>query len=79
MWFRNRIVYWLPANSSMSATEIEQRLEEEDLATLARGRGTAIQRALLAGSELEPSRVFLVTEGKVAEKDGKVRFERGLK
>jgi hypothetical protein len=53
--------------------------QDEDLATLARGRGTAIQRALLAGSELEPSRVFLVTEGKVAEKDGKVRFELGLK
>jgi hypothetical protein len=53
--------------------------QEEDLAALARARANAIQRALLAGSELEPSRVFLVTEGKVAAKDGKVRFELGLK
>jgi hypothetical protein len=53
--------------------------QDDDLATLARERASAIQRALLSGGELEPSRVFLVTEGKVAGKDGKVRFELGLK
>jgi hypothetical protein len=52
---------------------------EGDLATLGRARADAIQRALLAGSELEPSRVFLVTDGKVGGQDGKVRFELGLK
>jgi hypothetical protein len=50
-----------------------------ELEALGRERGAAIQRALLAGGELEPSRVFLVAEGKVGDQDGKVRFELGLK
>ena len=54
-------------------------VEDGALAALGRERADSIQRALLAGSELEPSRVFLVTGGKVGDKDGKVRFELGLK
>jgi hypothetical protein len=38
-----------------------------------------VQRALLGDGRLEPSRVFLVKNGKVAAKDGKVRLELGLK
>jgi hypothetical protein len=54
-------------------------LEDGALATLGRERAAAIQRALLAGNELEPARVYLVTEGKVGDQEGKVRFELGLK
>ncbi len=64
-------------------------LPEGELATLARARADAIQRALLGGGELgdagpgdgklDPSRVFLVNDGKVVAQDGKVRFQLGLK
>jgi hypothetical protein len=47
--------------------------------SLAQERAAAIQRALLAGGELEASRVFLVTNGKAAGSGGKVRLELGLK
>ena len=54
-------------------------LPEGELATLARTRADAIQRALMGGGEIAPSRVFLVTEGKVGAQGGKVRFQLGLK
>ncbi len=54
-------------------------IEEGALAALGRARAEAIQRALLAGSELEPSRVFLVTDGKVGDQEGRVRFELALR
>jgi hypothetical protein len=37
-----------------------------------------VQRALLEGTTLEPTRVFLTKTGKVTPQDGKVRFELGL-
>ncbi|MCU0760371.1 MAG: DUF748 domain-containing protein [Steroidobacteraceae bacterium] len=50
-----------------------------ELEALARARAAAIQRALLSGGTLEPSRVFLLASGKVGEQGGKVRVELGLK
>ena len=52
---------------------------DAELSALGQARGVAIERALLGSSELEPSRVFLSRNGKVAASDGKVRFELGLK
>ena len=49
------------------------------LEALAESRARAIERALLAGGELEPNRVFLARNGKLAPKDGKLRFELALK
>jgi hypothetical protein len=51
---------------------------ETDLAKLAEERAAAIERALLGGGALDPTRVFKVREGKVSANDGKVRFELGL-
>jgi uncharacterized protein involved in outer membrane biogenesis len=49
-----------------------------DLEKLGEARAAEIERALLAGSGLEPSRVFKVREGKVTDDGGKVRFQLGL-
>ena len=51
---------------------------ETDLAKLAEERAAAIERALLGGGALDPTRVFKVREGKVSANDGRVRFELGL-
>ena len=50
-----------------------------DLPALGRECGAAIERALLQAGEIEASRVFLVIDGKIAQQEGKVRFELGLK
>ena len=49
-----------------------------DLEKLGEARAAAVERALLADSGLEPSRVFKVREGKVTDDGGKVRFQLGL-
>lgn len=51
---------------------------DADVEALGQARGEAIQRLLLTDSGLEPTRVFLSRNGKVAVQDGKVRFELGL-
>jgi hypothetical protein len=51
---------------------------EADLGKLGEQRAAAVQRALLEGTTLEPTRVFLTKTGKVTPQDGKVRFELGL-
>ncbi len=51
---------------------------EADLGKLGEQRAAAVQRALLEGTSLEPTRVFLTKTGKVTPQDGKVRFELGL-
>jgi hypothetical protein len=51
---------------------------EADLGKLGQQRAAAVQRALLEGTSLEPTRVFLTKTGKVTSQDGKVRFELGL-
>ena len=63
------------------AKEARGRIVVSDVAleALAQERGEAIQRALLTGTELEPTRVFLTRAGKVSVQDRKVRFELGLK
>ncbi len=54
-------------------------VEDGALEALGEARAKAIERALLAGGELEPGRVFLARNGKVAAQDGKLRFELALK
>ncbi len=51
---------------------------DEQVDALGQARAEAIQRVLLGDSGLEPTRVFLSRNGKVAAQDGKVRFELGL-
>jgi hypothetical protein len=51
---------------------------EGELGKLAEERAGAIERALLADTGLDPTRVFKVREGKVGAHEGKVRFELGL-
>lgn len=53
-------------------------LPETSLAQLGSERALAVERALLAGTGLEPARVFKVRVGKVSARDGRVRFELGL-
>ena len=52
---------------------------ESDFERLAQERSSAVERALLAGGALDPTRVFKVREGKVGPHEGKVRYELGLK
>jgi hypothetical protein len=51
---------------------------EADLDALGLARATAIERALLADSGLDPARVFIARNGKVSPQDGKVRFQLAL-
>ena len=51
---------------------------EAEFGALAEARADAIERALLEGGALDPTRVFKVRDDKVTAKDGKVRFELGL-
>jgi uncharacterized protein involved in outer membrane biogenesis len=53
-------------------------VQESELAKLGEERAQAVERALLGGGVLEPTRVFKVREGRVSAQDGKVRFELGL-
>lgn len=53
-------------------------IAEPELEALGQERANAIQRALLAGGELEATRVFLARNDKVTANDGNVRFELGL-
>ncbi len=52
---------------------------ESEYARLAQERASAVERALLEGSGLEPTRVFAVRDGKVSAQDGKVQLELQLK
>jgi hypothetical protein len=51
---------------------------EGESGRLAEERASAIERALLTDTGLEPQRVFKNRDGKVTANDGKVRFELGL-
>ena len=51
---------------------------DTELEALGQERAAAVQRALLDGSALEPTRVFLTKAGKVTSQDGKVRLELAL-
>ena len=52
---------------------------ESEYGRLAQERASAVERALLEGSALEPSRVFMVRDGKVSAQDGKVQLQLELK
>jgi hypothetical protein len=51
---------------------------DTELGALGEARAAAVQHALLDGSTLEPTRVFLTKAGKVTPQDGKVRLELAL-
>lgn len=51
---------------------------EAEIEALGEERGHAVERVLLTDTGLEPTRVFVSRNGKVAARDGKVRFELGL-
>lgn len=51
---------------------------DAEVETLGEERGHAIERILLTDTGLEPTRVYVSRNGKVAAQDGKVRFELGL-
>jgi hypothetical protein len=51
---------------------------DTEVEALGQERAAAVQRALLDGSALEPTRVFLTKAGKVTAQDGKVRLELAL-
>jgi hypothetical protein len=54
------------------------KVPDTELGALGEARAAAVQRALLDGSTLEPTRVFLTKAGKVTPQDGKVRLELAL-
>jgi len=51
---------------------------ESEFDRLGEERAQAVEKALLGGGVLEPTRVFKAREGKVSAHDGKVRLELGL-
>jgi len=51
---------------------------DEALKALAQARAQTLQQALLAGGQIDPTRVFLVVSDKVAVKDSAVRLELTL-
>jgi outer membrane protein OmpA-like peptidoglycan-associated protein len=53
-------------------------VQDSALEQLGEERARSVEKALLGGGALEPTRVFKVREGKVSAQDGKVRFELGL-
>jgi len=54
------------------------KVPDTELGALGEARAAAVQHALLDGSTLEPTRVFLTKAGKVTPQDGKVRLELAL-
>jgi len=74
-----------PELAAAKAEFLEQALREHiviadaDLNALGQQRATAIQQALLTGTELDPERVFLVVSDKAKNQDGKVRLELSLR
>jgi hypothetical protein len=52
---------------------------EAELQQLAQQRALAVQKALLTDTQVDPQRIFLVSNDKVVAKDGLVRLELSLK
>jgi hypothetical protein len=68
------------ANEELEAAiEAKQPLTDRELEALAQARARAIQDALLASGEIEPTRVFLLGATSAAPSDGKVRVALALK
>jgi hypothetical protein len=55
------------------------QVSDDDLVTLGKDRAKAIQDALLAGGEVDPSRVFIVDAPPKPESGGKVKVEMAVK
>ena len=62
-------------------TQLRDRIHvgPEDLKVLAERRALAIEKALLAGTGIDPARVFLVANGKVAASGQHVRLQLSLR
>jgi hypothetical protein len=54
-------------------------ISDADLTALGQQRAMTVQAALLTDSQVDPSRVFLVVNGKAKDQDGQVRLEMSLK
>jgi len=69
--------------AAIAALETQARaaivVPEAALGSLGQQRAAAVQRALLAGTALQPERVFLTAAGKVGAQGDMVRFELALK
>ena len=61
------------------AARVAVTVPDTELVALGEARAAAVERALLEGSALEPTRVFGTKTGNVTAHDGKVRLELGLK
>jgi hypothetical protein len=74
-----------PELAAAQADFLEQALQQHiaitdaELTALGQERAAAVQQALLADSQLDPDRVFLVLNDKAKNKDGTVRLELSLK
>jgi Domain of Unknown Function (DUF748) len=74
-----------PEQAAATAEFLSQALHERivigesDLTALGQQRAAAVQQALLTGTQVDPSRVFLVANDKAKAKDGRVRLELSLK
>jgi hypothetical protein len=74
-----------PELAAAKAEFLSQALHEHiavadsDLTALGQQRAMAIQQALLTGTQIDPSRVFLVVNDKAKNQNGKVRLEMSLK
>lgn len=55
------------------------KADEAELIALGRARAVAVQESLLAGGELDPSRVFMAAGQSPVARDGMLRMELGLK
>lgn len=55
------------------------KADEAELIALGQARAVAVQESLLAGGELDPTRVFMAAGQTPVAKDGLVRMELGLK
>ncbi len=71
----------VPAKIEFLTSAIRKHLTvgDAELRALGEQRATALQQALLTGTQVEPERVFLVANDKAIAKDGVVRLELSLK
>ena len=71
----------VPAKIEFLTSAIREHLTvgDAELKALGEQRAMALQQALLTGTQVEPERVFLVSNDKAVAKDGAVRLELSLK
>jgi hypothetical protein len=71
----------IAAKNEFLNQEIHEHItvDESDLTALGELRATNLQQALLTGTQIDPARVFLVTNDKAKNQDGRVRLELSLR